>query len=380
MPQQPQQHSPLPPPPPPPPPSSSSSIRPNSTEGITKRPKRRLQVGEDHHGVGTHNSTTIATGAKITTSGWEITSELTTTGASRYEKYADPEYYYSLYPSQQQQQQHQLNHRTTSRAYRYNSRRPWHHPQDSGQFTDDYEEDLSGVSLFEMPRLNDFHVRYRKALHVPDNHYREYLQRMDEQTSKSVSSTGGASYTMSSTKGTWVNSTCCAQSCAVFSAIAVLFLFMIGIILDTQPLYIKGCLPYQVITANERGKTTIRYTVPPLPTDSRQPQPPIKPDGPTWRHSSSPSMCSIRDGSDRSYIDGSSNIPISLIPLPGLLPISRLVAAVAISALATTIIFPIRLVDAHGDNAQISERKMGYSLAFCIVLLLPWLLLLLVVE
>jgi hypothetical protein len=78
-------------------------------------------------------------------------------------------------------------------------------------------------------RVEDYHTVFRVPHHVPDARYHEYvLGRLGQQQRKSNS--------MLMTKA------CCAQTCALFSGVAVCFLLWIGILLDTQPLYIPGTL------------------------------------------------------------------------------------------------------------------------------------------
>jgi hypothetical protein len=81
-----------------------------------------------------------------------------------------------------------------------------------------------------LPRLEDFHTLYRTAHHVPDGQYRDYLR----------GSLGRGGHRREAPIFT---RTCWGQSCAGFSFVAVLFLVFVGILLDTQPLYIKGSLP-----------------------------------------------------------------------------------------------------------------------------------------
>jgi hypothetical protein len=83
----------------------------------------------------------------------------------------------------------------------------------------------------------------RTALHVPDSSYQAYL--LGKSTTR---------------KRNLVDAICCAKFCAIFSWIAVMFLVFIGILLDTQPLYIKGTLP-QHIQYTSGKKPQIFYAV-----------------------------------------------------------------------------------------------------------------------
>jgi hypothetical protein len=83
----------------------------------------------------------------------------------------------------------------------------------------------------------------RTALHVPDSSYHAYLLGKSNKRKHNL-----------------VDVICCAKFCAFFSWIAVMFLVFIGILLDTQPLYIKGTLP-QHIQYTSGKKPQIFYAV-----------------------------------------------------------------------------------------------------------------------
>jgi hypothetical protein len=83
----------------------------------------------------------------------------------------------------------------------------------------------------------------RTALHVPDSSYQAYL--LGKSTKR---------------KTNLVDTICCAKFCAIFSWVAVMFLVFIGVLLDTQPLYIKGTLP-QHIQYTSGKKPQIFYAV-----------------------------------------------------------------------------------------------------------------------
>lgn len=100
---------------------------------------------------------------------------------------------------------------------------------------------------FEKPRLEDFHTMYRTPLHVPDRKYREMVD---------------AKYKRKRKGNPYISEECCISFCSGFSVIAVLFLVFVGILLDTQPLYMKGVLPAQAIQANDSGKLKIHYVLP----------------------------------------------------------------------------------------------------------------------
>ena len=118
-------------------------------------------------------------------------------------------------------------------------------------------------------RLEDYHTVFRTPLHVPDSEYEAYLLGRRKRAAASI-----------------VTQQCCAATCAGFSAVAVLFLLFIGILLDTQPLYIPGTLPELVVQStvqyksnkNSNGGSDVTYYTKPViqylvpgPADERLP-------------------------------------------------------------------------------------------------------------
>lgn len=137
--------------------------------------------------------------------------------------------------------------------------------------------------LFEMTRLDDFHVRFRNPHHVPDKHYKYFLREQQERSrsrkdmhlSHQKGQIGAPSATWQDESNvqfttynsaypspdylhnppnmsesypkSFVNRTCFASTCGGFSIIAAIFLLWVGILLDTQPLYIGGVLPMQAV-------------------------------------------------------------------------------------------------------------------------------------
>lgn len=83
-------------------------------------------------------------------------------------------------------------------------------------------------------------LHFRKALHVPDNKYRELIHGHGRDQTPTL------------------NPICCANCCAGFSMVGFAFLFFIGILLDTQPLFISGALP-SATRENDAGKTSTIY-------------------------------------------------------------------------------------------------------------------------
>jgi hypothetical protein len=85
-------------------------------------------------------------------------------------------------------------------------------------------------------------VHFRRALHVPDSQYREFVHGHGRDTTPLL------------------NPICCANACAGFSCVGFLFLVWIGYLLDTQPIFISGTLP-SALKENDGGKTTTIYFV-----------------------------------------------------------------------------------------------------------------------
>jgi hypothetical protein len=101
----------------------------------------------------------------------------------------------------------------------------------------------------EKTRLEDFHVTYRTPLHVPDNAYRAYRQGQAGKRKKNASV---------------LTKSCCLHTCTGFSVVAVIFLCFIGILIDNQPLLMKGMMNRRLIldTSDGGGKLSVRYMLP----------------------------------------------------------------------------------------------------------------------
>jgi hypothetical protein len=110
--------------------------------------------------------------------------------------------------------------------------------------------DNNRSSVLTKPDLGTFHTLFRNAHHVPDNRYEEYILGLSTRRKRQIST---------------VTKTCCAHTCAGFSVVACLFLFFIGILLDTQPLFIKGVLPQQMIQTDDNSKPALQYLIPQPP-------------------------------------------------------------------------------------------------------------------
>ena len=106
-------------------------------------------------------------------------------------------------------------------------------------------------ALSEKPHLEDFHTLFRNPLHVPDNRYQAYLRGEAARRKRAPI----------------FSKNCFAQTCAGFSIVAVLFLVFVGILFDTQPLYIKGSLQKQYVQTDDSSKIEILYI---LPKDSER--------------------------------------------------------------------------------------------------------------
>lgn len=105
----------------------------------------------------------------------------------------------------------------------------------------------AGASQIEKARLEDFHTMFRTPHHAPDNKYQAFLLG---QTARRKG------------PGPLVNKVCCAQGCAGFSAVGAVFLFFIGFLLDTQPLFIKGSLPQLVVQTDDGSRPVVQYILP----------------------------------------------------------------------------------------------------------------------
>jgi len=119
------------------------------------------------------------------------------------------------------------------------------HYQQKGSF-DDWTEDTR-LSIFEMPRLEEYHIRFRSPHQVSDNRYHEHLSRQNP----ALMIPGRKRSRPMCTQA------CGLHFCAGFSAVATAFLLWVGLILDYQPLYIKGALPLVDATTgyNSRHRT-----------------------------------------------------------------------------------------------------------------------------
>lgn len=87
-------------------------------------------------------------------------------------------------------------------------------------------------------------VHFRRALHVADKDYQDFLHGQGGRNTAPV-----------------LHPVCCANVCAGFSFVGVLFMIFIGILMDTQPLFIGGALP-STIKENDNGKATTIYFIP----------------------------------------------------------------------------------------------------------------------
>ena len=94
-------------------------------------------------------------------------------------------------------------------------------------------------------RIEDYHTIFRNPHHMTDAQYTKYVQ-LQQQYSVHGNNNNGSSHKNGATGTTgtsMMNKTCCAYTCSMFSALAVFFLLWVGILLDTQPMYIPGALP-----------------------------------------------------------------------------------------------------------------------------------------
>jgi hypothetical protein len=118
-------------------------------------------------------------------------------------------------------------------------------------------------------RIQDYHTVFRIPHYVSDANYHKYLIQRGYQSESSINDEPAS----------LLSKTCCAATCSVFSAIAVVFLLFIGFLLDTQPLYIPGALPALTVQStvqyNSQDGTVKSYNKPrvqfliPGPPDER---------------------------------------------------------------------------------------------------------------
>lgn len=112
--------------------------------------------------------------------------------------------------------------------------------------------------LFERTKIEDYHTVFRRPHHVPDSQYKHFVQ----QGRRGGSGRG---------QGSFVTKDCCARTCSAFSIVAFAFLFMIGAMVDRQPLYMKGTLPARYVQSQKNsGKFVIQYILPATTTNQQQ--------------------------------------------------------------------------------------------------------------
>jgi hypothetical protein len=83
---------------------------------------------------------------------------------------------------------------------------------------------------------------------IPDSSYQTYLR-----TGRTVFRN------QSKQQGLPLSKICCAKFCAIFSFVAVTFLIFVGILFDTQPLYIPGSLPKHIQSMEGSSQRTQTY-------------------------------------------------------------------------------------------------------------------------
>jgi len=101
---------------------------------------------------------------------------------------------------------------------------------------------LSSEHMKNSNYIEDPNILYRKPLAVPDSKYRSYL--LGQHNKK---------------KDAALNAKCFASFCSIFSGIAALFLLWVAILVDRQPVYIKGVMPKIVDASSADGKTTVLF-------------------------------------------------------------------------------------------------------------------------
>ncbi|CAB9521443.1 expressed unknown protein [Seminavis robusta] len=178
----------------------------------------------------------------ISTTSTSSAATYTHHGATGYSSTAASEIYYNQYYGSNHQQHHNNNHQHHSRSSSYDENNPALR-RNSASLPNAHKLSFQHFERsFHMDPNPLAAVHFRTALHVPDNQYRAFLHGKGRDTTPVL------------------NPICCANTCAGFSFVGFLFLVFIGILLDTQPLFISGTLP-SAIKEYDGGKTATIYFV-----------------------------------------------------------------------------------------------------------------------
>jgi hypothetical protein len=152
---------------------------------------------------------------------------------------------------QQQQQHQQQQHQQQQKQQQQHLQQQQQHLQyQNGAPVESLKDDRNNARAFRLERttrLEDFHTVFRTPHHVADNKYQAFLLGQAARR-----------------KGPMpiVNKVCFLQTCSGFSAVGAGFLFFIGFLLDTQPLYIKGALPMLVVQTDDGSRPVTQYIIP----------------------------------------------------------------------------------------------------------------------
>ena len=130
-------------------------------------------------------------------------------------------------------------------------------------------------------RIEDYHTIFRNPHHLPDAQYSKYVQLQQQYNHTIGGGSGNHVYnnnadnipTTTTSTTSMMNKTCCAYTCSIFSAIAVIFLLWVGLLFDTQPLYIPGALPtitVQSVTQEQQQQQVQQEKEPPYSSTTNQ--------------------------------------------------------------------------------------------------------------
>jgi len=123
--------------------------------------------------------------------------------------------------------------------------------------------------LFDRTRLEDYHTVFRNPHHVPDGQYKDFISGRRglglsrQQRGGGVNGRKRPRSSAAAVVPVEITADCCASGCSMFSLAAAAFLVWVGIMVDRQPLYIKGTLPAQLVQSQtQNGKFVVQYLLP----------------------------------------------------------------------------------------------------------------------
>ena len=188
---------------------------------------------------GSHGSLAQQQTPPRTKMSWEITSSADTEDHS---SGLDDDYKYSHAPLHLMQP-YQNNPDRTIRNGGGGGIPEWRQQQQQQQ-----QQQRQPIPLFQMeqPSLEEVHRLHRKPHFVPDGHYKDYMNGIIKRQKAAG----------------FVTQRRCAMTCAGFSCAGFLFLLFVGIIFDTQPLFIKGGLEGETKYTDDATRPVLQYLIP----------------------------------------------------------------------------------------------------------------------